>query len=76
MENVVDAGTIQMPPKWALGYHQCRWSYEPAARVAEVSPILAFLQMNFAHVKWLVFANLSKSVSFSFFSFSSVLVAG
>jgi hypothetical protein len=39
MENVVDAGTIQMPPKWALGYHQCRWSYEPAARVAEVSPI-------------------------------------
>ncbi len=26
-----------MPPKWALGYHQCRWSYEPAARVVEVS---------------------------------------
>ncbi|CAM6030795.1 unnamed protein product [Sphagnum balticum] len=30
-------GTIQMPPKWALGYHQCRWSYEPAARVAEIA---------------------------------------
>ena len=30
------AGTIQMPPKWALGYHQCRWSYEPAAKVYEV----------------------------------------
>jgi alpha-glucosidase (family GH31 glycosyl hydrolase) len=30
-------GTIPLPPKWALGYHQCRWSYEPAARVVEVS---------------------------------------
>jgi len=30
-------GTIQMPPKWALGYHQCRWSYLTAKRVAEVA---------------------------------------
>ena len=21
-------GKMPMPPKWALGYHQCRWSYE------------------------------------------------
>lgn len=20
-------GTIELPPRWALGYHQCRWSY-------------------------------------------------
>ena len=25
-----------MPPKWALGYQQCRWSYETAERVSEV----------------------------------------
>jgi alpha-glucosidase len=30
-------GTIQMPPKWALGYQQCRWSYLTAARVSEVA---------------------------------------
>lgn len=30
------AGTMQMPPKWALGYQQCRWSYETADRVLEV----------------------------------------
>eukprot|EP00249_Psilotum_nudum_P021107 c27973_g1_i1 orf=805-2346(+) len=32
-------GTISMPPKWSLGYHQCRWSYEPASRVLEVARI-------------------------------------
>jgi len=25
-------GRIPMPPRWALGYHQCRWSYEPDER--------------------------------------------
>ncbi len=30
-------GTMAMPPKWALGYHQCRYSYEPEARVREVA---------------------------------------
>nr|PNR55777.1 hypothetical protein PHYPA_006674 [Physcomitrium patens] len=30
-------GTMQMPPKWALGYQQCRWSYETADRVLEVA---------------------------------------
>ncbi|PON47575.1 Glycoside hydrolase [Parasponia andersonii] len=28
-------GTIFMPPKWALGYHQCRWSYESEKKVRE-----------------------------------------
>ncbi|CAH2052908.1 unnamed protein product [Thlaspi arvense] len=28
-------GTVFMPPKWALGYHQCRWSYMSDKRVAE-----------------------------------------
>lgn len=30
-------GTMPMPPRWALGYHQCRWSYEPDSRVRELA---------------------------------------
>eukprot|EP00252_Welwitschia_mirabilis_P011944 TRINITY_DN2656_c0_g1_i2.p1 TRINITY_DN2656_c0_g1~~TRINITY_DN2656_c0_g1_i2.p1 ORF type:complete len:985 (-),score=212.67 TRINITY_DN2656_c0_g1_i2:79-3033(-) len=30
-------GTVFMPPKWALGYHQCRWSYDSDKRVIEVA---------------------------------------
>ncbi|KAL1198504.1 putative glucan 1,3-alpha-glucosidase [Cardamine amara subsp. amara] len=32
-------GTVFMPPKWALGYHQCRWSYMCDKRVAEIAQI-------------------------------------
>lgn len=30
-------GTHPMPPMWALGYHQCRWSYYPEAKVKAVA---------------------------------------
>lgn len=30
-------GKIPMPPRWAIGYHQCRYSYFPEARVLEVA---------------------------------------
>jgi alpha-glucosidase len=30
-------GFMPMPPVWALGYHQCRWSYTPASKVLEVA---------------------------------------
>ncbi|MAY74719.1 MAG: alpha-glucosidase, partial [Phycisphaerae bacterium] len=30
-------GTIEMPPKWAVGYHQCRYSYYPDSRVREIA---------------------------------------
>ncbi|THH41344.1 glycoside hydrolase family 31 protein [Neolewinella litorea] len=30
-------GLPELPPLWALGYHQCRWSYFPEARVKEVA---------------------------------------
>jgi alpha-glucosidase len=30
-------GKMSLPPKWALGYHQCRWSYYPEERVVEVA---------------------------------------
>ncbi|XP_047328761.1 alpha-glucosidase 2-like [Impatiens glandulifera] len=30
-------GTVSMPPKWSLGYHQCRYSYMSDGRVLEVA---------------------------------------
>ncbi len=30
-------GTIEMPPRWALGYHQCRYSYFPEAQVRDIA---------------------------------------
>ena len=30
-------GCIELPPHWALGYHQCRFSYYPDARVRELA---------------------------------------
>jgi alpha-glucosidase len=30
-------GRIALPPRWALGYHQCRWSYEPDEKVREIA---------------------------------------
>ena len=30
-------GTMPLPPRWALGFHQCRYSYYPDARVREIA---------------------------------------
>ncbi|HVU36223.1 MAG TPA: TIM-barrel domain-containing protein [Opitutaceae bacterium] len=30
-------GHMALPPLWALGYQQCRWSYHPASRVREIA---------------------------------------
>ncbi len=30
-------GTHELPPLWALGYHQCRWSYYPDSKVREIT---------------------------------------
>ncbi len=30
-------GTMNLPPRWALGYHQCRYSYVPDDRVREIA---------------------------------------
>ncbi|MFQ6091697.1 MAG: glycoside hydrolase family 31 protein [bacterium] len=30
-------GRMPLPPRWALGYQQCRWSYFPESRVREIA---------------------------------------
>ncbi len=30
-------GKLELPPLWALGYHQCRWSYYPHSRVLQIA---------------------------------------
>ncbi|MEL6811168.1 MAG: glycoside hydrolase family 31 protein [Bacteroidota bacterium] len=35
----------QLPPLWALGYHQCKWSYYPESKVKEVTAKFRELQI-------------------------------
>jgi alpha-glucosidase len=38
MEGLAElTGKIAMPPRWAIGFHQCRYSYNPDSRVKEVA---------------------------------------
>ena len=38
LERLADLlGTIDLPPLWALGYHQCRYSYYPDERVLQIA---------------------------------------
>ena len=30
-------GTLPLPPRWSLGYHQCRYSYDSDARVRQIA---------------------------------------
>lgn len=38
-------GTIEMPPRWALGYHQCRFSYGSEQRVREIADTFRLKQI-------------------------------
>ena len=33
-------GKMELPPLWALGYQQCRFSYQPDTRVMEIADLL------------------------------------
>lgn len=38
-------GHMEMPPLWALGYQQCRFSYNPDSRVKEIADSLRLLRI-------------------------------
>ncbi|HEX8575878.1 MAG TPA: glycoside hydrolase family 31 protein [Flavobacterium sp.] len=38
-------GKPELPPLWALGYHQCKWSYFPESKVKEVTKKFRELQI-------------------------------
>ncbi|HEU0137718.1 MAG TPA: glycoside hydrolase family 31 protein [Flavobacterium sp.] len=38
-------GKPELPPMWALGYHQCKWSYFPESKVKEVAAKFRELQI-------------------------------
>ena len=38
-------GKPELPPLWALGYHQCKWSYYPESKVKEVAQKFRELQI-------------------------------
>ncbi|CAL2090360.1 alpha-glucosidase [Tenacibaculum sp. 190524A05c] len=38
-------GKPELPPLWALGYHQCKWSYYPESKVKEVAGKFRELQI-------------------------------
>ncbi len=38
-------GKPELPPLWALGYHQCKWSYFPESKVKEVTSKFRELQI-------------------------------
>ena len=38
-------GKPELPPLWALGYHQCKWSYYPESKVKEVANKFRELQI-------------------------------
>lgn len=39
------SGTMEMPPLWALGYQQCRFSYYPDTRVKEIADTFRIRQI-------------------------------
>jgi len=50
VENVVSnytdlTGLPDLPPLWALGYHQCKWSYFPESRVREIASTFRKLEI-------------------------------
>ncbi len=38
-------GSPELPPLWALGYHQCKWSYYPESKVMEIAGKFRELQI-------------------------------
>ncbi|MBX3269712.1 MAG: DUF5110 domain-containing protein [Sandaracinaceae bacterium] len=58
-------GRAPIPPRWALGFHQCRWGYSPAARLEEVGAELRRRDIP-ADVLWLDIQHMDGFRSFTF----------
>ncbi len=58
-------GPMPLPPKWALGYHQCRYSYFPEARVREIAEGFRSRKMP-ASVIWFDIDYMDKYKTFTF----------
>ncbi|MDE6770474.1 MAG: hypothetical protein K2J78_12190 [Muribaculaceae bacterium] len=58
-------GHMEMPPLWALGYQQCRWSYNPDTRVKEIADSLRHYQIP-SDVIWLDIDYMDKFKIFTF----------
>lgn len=58
-------GNMEMPPLWALGYQQCRWSYNPDTRVKEIADSLRLHKIP-SDVIWLDIDYMDKFKIFTF----------
>ena len=58
-------GHMEIPPLWALGYQQCRWSYNPDTRVKEIADSLRHYQIP-SDVIWLDIDYMDKFKIFTF----------
>ena len=61
-------GRMEMPPLWALGYQQCRYSYTPDTRVLEIAGELRKRQIP-ADVIWM---DIDYMQSYKVFTFDSI----
>ncbi len=58
-------GHMPLPPRWALGYHQCRYSYAPAAEVPRIADELRARHIP-CDVLWLDIDYMDGNRSFTF----------
>lgn len=60
-------GRMELPPLWSLGYHQCRWNYNPDTRVKEIADTLRHYRIP-SDVIWMDIDYMEK---FKIFTFSN-----
>ena len=66
MQALVDlTGNMDLPPMWALGYQQCRFSYYPDTRVKEIADTLRYHQIP-SDVIWMDIHYMDKFKIFTF----------
>ena len=61
-------GTIELPPLWSLGFHQCRYSYYPDERVKSLADTMRLKNIP-CDVIWM---DIDYMQDFKIFTFDSV----